>query len=105
MGLIKANGVETRELLKEGVILLNFSGQGCKPCMAFHDVLIQVGHEMPFLKIINVDAKENMKFAREYKVLGVPSNFILKDGEIVEQFVGVKSVEEVIRMINEHMYQ
>ena len=93
----KSNLVDT---IKSGVAVLDFWAAWCGPCKMLMPVMEEVQSEIGGRAIfgkVNVD--DNPAIADEYKVSVIPSVFILKDGKIVDKFVGLKKKEYIVSII------
>lgn len=84
------------EVSKNGVVLIDFWAEWCGPCQQMLPLLDQfadkMGDKMTVGKI-NVD--ENPEIAGQFRVMSIPTLIVLKDGEMVDQMVGVQSVEKL----------
>lgn len=84
------------DLVKEGVVIVDFFGKTCVPCKMIARVLEELEDEFPFLQIVKVDVEDCPKTSEEFRVEGIPDMYYYKDGEIVCHEVGAVG-EEVIR--------
>ena len=72
------------ELVKEGVVLVDFFGKTCGPCKLLAKVLEELDDEFPFINIVKVDVDECPERSKEFEINGIPDVYFYKDGEIVE---------------------
>ena len=104
--IIEANGTEVEEIIKEenNLVLLDFYANWCGPCKALSPVLQKVSEEVEDVTIIkvNVDNSENHSLSSEYGVRGIPAVFVLKEGQEVDKFMGLKTKDYVLNLINEN---
>jgi thioredoxin len=88
------------ELTSKGVVLIDFWATWCGPCRALGPILDQVSDEMGdevVIAKINIDEEQDL--AVKFGVRSIPAMFILKDGEVMESFVGVKDKATIVNSI------
>ena len=88
MAVLYADSTNLDENVKEGLVLLDFYADWCGPCKMIGPVLEQVSDENDDIKVVKVNVDENIGLAQQYGVQGIPSLFVLKDGEVVSQKAG-----------------
>lgn len=79
---------------KPNVKLIDFWAAWCGPCKIMEPILDelekQYGDKLTIEKF-NVDEPENQEQVTKYQVMAMPTYFIEKNGEVIEQFVGAQS--------------
>ncbi len=88
MAVLYADSTNLDENVKEGLVLLDFYADWCGPCKMIGPVLEQISDENDDIKVVKVNVDENIGLAQQYGVQGIPSLFVLKDGEVVSQKAG-----------------
>jgi len=79
---------------QSGVVLVDFFATWCRPGRMQLPILEQIAPDFAGrAKIIKVDTDEAQDVAIKYGVQSIPTLVILKNGEKVEQFVGVQQAE------------
>ncbi len=79
------------ETIGSGVTLVDFWAPWCGPCMMQGPIVEQVAEKIEDrAKVAKVNVDEAQPVAAEYGVRSIPTIIIFKDGEVVEQFVGVQ---------------
>lgn len=86
-----------KELIKEGIHLVDFYAEWCGPCKMMMPVLENIQDKIDIIKV-NVDEHENL--ASEYRVMSIPTLIFFKDGEILNELVGFTPEEELLEIIN-----
>lgn len=86
------------EVLKSSVpVLVDFWAPWCGPCRIQGPIIEELASETDVGKFIitklNVD--ENLTTAQRYNILSIPSLLIFKNGQVVQQFVGVQSKDNL----------
>ena len=89
------------EATSSGIALIDFWAEWCGPCKMLAPTLDQVATEVGDKAIIaKVDVDKAQATAVKFAVRSIPAIFILKDGQVVNQFVGVKDKQTLIDAIN-----
>jgi thioredoxin 1 len=73
-------------------ILVDFWAEWCGPCKQIAPLLEELATEYAGkVKIGKVDIDQNQELATKYRVNSIPTLLIIKNGEVIEQFVGARS--------------
>ena len=89
-----------REVMEsEKPVLLDFWAPWCGPCRMVVPIIDQIADEHPELKVAKINVDEETELAQQFRVMSIPALFVLKDGKVVNQSVGAKSMEEILDMI------
>ena len=101
----KINNTNFDGFISEGVSFIQVSTEWCGPCKALTPIVESFSQqpEVVSVKFGKIDADESGEIARKLGVRSVPSLFVYKDGEIVEQGVGMKSKKQLLEMIQPYM--
>jgi|SRR5436305_169962 thioredoxin 1 len=85
------------EVLKSGPpVLVDFWAEWCGPCKMLSPVLDELAGEYGGkIKIAKVNIDENPNLATQYKVTAIPTLLLFKNGQVMEQVVGLKSKRDL----------
>jgi len=89
--------------IKKGIILVDFWAEWCGPCKMMAPVLNDLSENLDSGKSIGkLDVQEFQTLASTYKVRGIPTMILFKDGKEVNRFVGVKSKDFLLKEMNKY---
>ena len=95
---------EFEDFIKEGVVLIDFFADWCMPCVMMSPILDEISEKFKGkIKIGKVNVEENQAIAQKYNVSSIPNFVVLKDGELVDQFMGSMSAEEFEEKLNGYL--
>lgn len=97
--MIELNNENFNDLIKEGLVLVDFYAIWCGPCSMMHPIIKEISSDTS-LKIIKVDVDKHDELARNYAVMSIPTILLFKDGNLVEKNIGFIPKEELLKLID-----
>ena len=92
------------DFIKDGVVLIDFFAEWCGPCMMMAPVLDDVSKKFEGkAKIGKVNVGEHADLAQKYDVSSIPNFTLFKDGEVVDQFVGALSEDDLGEKLGKYL--
>ena len=98
------NNFKEEVLNSDQPVLVDFWAAWCGPCKLLGPTIEELHKEMgDKVKIGKVNVDENQALAAAYGIMSIPTVIILKDGKIVEQFIGMQPKGVYVDALNKHM--
>ena len=96
---ITSENFEAEVLNCDKTVLLDFWANWCGPCKMVSPIIDQIAEENPEIKVGKVNVDEEQALAAEFKVMSIPSIFVIKDGKIVNQAVGAMPKSKILELL------
>lgn len=90
----------------KGVVLVDFWAPWCGPCKMQGPIIDELAIELQAnnkVKIGKVNVDENKASSEAFEVMSIPTLKIFKDGQVVEDMVGMQTKEFLLKNINKHL--
>ena len=87
----ESNRQQFKEMIKQGVSLIDFNAPWCAPCRAQKPILDQLAEKYKGrVTVAELDIDENRKEAMELGIASIPTLIIYRESIEVERFVGLQ---------------
>ena len=85
---------------RNGVVLVDFWAPWCGPCRMQTPILQGLAARVAGrAKIAKVNVDEEQELAMRYGVRSIPTLLLMKDGQVVQQLIGVQSEAKLAALI------
>ena len=84
--------------------LVDFWADWCQPCHMMAPTIDALAEEYgDRIRVAKLDVDANPMTTHKYGIRGIPALLLFKDGQLVQQIVGVKPKEVIARIIENHL--
>ncbi|NLL74305.1 MAG: thioredoxin [Erysipelothrix sp.] len=98
MKIVKTN--EFDDIVKEGVVLVDFYADWCGPCKMIAPILAELSTELDgSADIVKVNVDEEGTLAQRFDVMSIPTLILFKDGKPVGRKTGFLPKPELEKFI------
>ena len=80
-------------------VLIDFWAEWCGPCRMLSPVVDEIANEQTDVKVCKVNVDNEPELATQFGVMSIPTLVVIKDGEVVNQSVGVQHKESILVML------
>ena len=90
------------EVIKsEKPVLVDFWSPTCPPCIMLGPIIEEIAKDFEGkVKVGKLNVMENPETAGKYKIVGIPTIIIFKNGEPIERATGLRSKEAIADKLN-----
>lgn len=95
---------EFESFTKEKLALVDFFADWCMPCIMMAPVIDELSEKFKGkIKFAKVNVDENHELAQKFSVMSIPNFILFKKGEVAEQFMGARSLEDFSEKLKKHV--
>ena len=82
------NTEQFNEIRNKGNVVVDFYADWCGPCKMLGPVLEEVSKDYNDINFVKVNVDDNEDLATEFGIMSIPCVFMMKNGEVVNKFLG-----------------
>lgn len=100
MSVLKVN-LNNFETVKnsEKTVLLDFYADWCGPCRMVSPIVDEIAEENLQYLVGKINVDEETKLAADFGVGSIPTLIVMKNGKIVQESVGARPKEQILKML------
>lgn len=96
---ITKENFESEVLNCDKPVLLDFWAPWCNPCRMVGPIIDEIASEHPEIKVGKVNVDDESELAIKFKVISIPSIFVMKNGEITNNAVGLLPKNQILALL------
>ena len=98
---INKGNFQAEVMESDKLVLLDFWAPWCGPCRRVVPIVEEIAEENPDIKVGKVNVDEEVELAEKFGVMSIPMLVVLKNGEVVNQPVGMRPKHQILEMVDE----
>ena len=101
---IKSENFDELVMKSEQPVLLDFWAVWCGPCRMVAPTIDKLAEDYKDRAVIGkVNVDEENDLAEQFRVMSIPTIYILKNGQVVERMIGARPYTELAAAIDKHL--
>ena len=80
-------------------VMIDFWASWCGPCRMIAPIVEEIAEERQDIKVGKINVDEEPELASKFGVMSIPTIVIMKDGEVVNQAVGVRPKAQLLQLL------
>jgi len=82
-------------------VLIDFYADWCAPCRMLAPILKEISQERSDIKVVKINVDEAQDLAQRFNIMSIPTLLLLKSGQIMANWVGLKPKPALLKEIDE----
>ena len=92
------------ERSRERPVVVDFWAEWCRPCHMLAPTVAEIAQDYAGkLKVTKLNVDEAVSSPSRYRVQGIPTLLVFKDGQVVEQIVGAVPKDQITKALARHL--
>ncbi|NLK88985.1 MAG: thioredoxin [Clostridiaceae bacterium] len=101
---IKSDNFDELVMKSDKPVLLDFWAVWCGPCRMVAPTVDKLAEDFKGRAVVGkINVDEETDLAEQFKVMSIPTLYILKSGKVVEKMVGARPYAELAAALEKHI--
>lgn len=100
---LTSENFESAVLQSDKPVFVDFWAPWCGPCKVMSPIVEELASEMEGVVIGKLNVDESPDIAQKFNILSIPTFIIFKAGQVVEQFSGSMTKDQLRAKIEQHI--
>jgi len=101
--IVNDSNFESEVLKSDKPVLIDFWAEWCGPCRALAPTIDELAVEdAGRVKIAKMNVDENPMTPGQFRIRGIPTMLIFKNGQLVDQLVGAHPKSTITQVLNKY---
>jgi thioredoxin len=92
---------DSEVLQSNQLVIVDFWATWCTPCRMLTPILEEIAAERTDIKICTINMDEAENIAETYAVMSLPALLFFRDGELIEECIGLVSKDRIVSLLPE----
>lgn len=96
MGKVKElSSKDFNDFISKGNCVIDFWAEWCNPCKMMSPKFEEAAAELKTIKFAKVNIEDESELAQRFDVMSIPALLFFKNGEMIDQIIGLVSSSEI----------
>ncbi len=92
---------ENEVLNSEKKVLLDFWAPWCGPCRMVSPIVDAIAEERADVKVGKVNVDDEEALATRFGIMSIPTLMVFEGGKVIKTAIGVRSKDDLLKMLDE----
>jgi len=101
---IKSDNFDELVMKSDKPVMIDFCAVWCGPCRMVAPTIDKLAEDYKGRAVVGkVNVDEESDLAEQFRVMSIPTLYVLKKGQVVERLVGARPYNELAALLDKHL--